>query len=69
MSQLPIDQGSLKETMKAAFAEALHEQREYLHEVFLEVLEDYALSAAIREGLETEPVSRSEIFRVLKGKR
>jgi hypothetical protein len=46
----------------------LQEQRELFHEVFSEVLEDFALSEAIREGLETKSATRDEVFRTLLGK-
>src|ERR1700726_1363969 len=52
MTQTPIDRETLKQTLKEALSEALHEERELLHKVFAEVLEDFALGEAIREGLE-----------------
>ncbi|MCI0640734.1 MAG: hypothetical protein L0Y70_16800 [Gemmataceae bacterium] len=48
--------------------ETLHEQRDLLHDVFAEVLEDFALAEAIREGRSTKAATRSEVFRVLQGK-
>ena len=56
----------LKQVLKAALAETLHEQRELLHEVFAEVLEDFALAEAIREGMETKEVPREEVMRILR---
>jgi signal transduction histidine kinase len=67
MEQLPIDPITLKKTLKEALAEALHEERELFHDLFLEVLEDFALGEAIREGLQTEQTSRDRIFSVLEG--
>jgi len=52
--------------MKEALAETLHEQREFLHEVFAEVLEDFALAEAIREGRETKFVERDEVLHILR---
>ena len=43
----------MKQVLKEALAETPHEQRELLHEVFAEVLEDVALAEAIREGQQT----------------
>jgi len=37
-----------------------------LHEVFAEVLEDLALAEAIREGQQSERVSRDEILDILE---
>jgi hypothetical protein len=39
--------------------ETLQEQRELLHDVFAEVLEDFALAEAIREGQKTKPATRA----------
>lgn len=68
MMQNRFDQETLKKVFKEALAETLQEQRELLHDVFVEVLEDIALAEAIREGQQTEKVDRNEIFRVLKDK-
>ena len=57
---------TLKETLKDALAETLHEQRDLLEEVFTQVVEDFALSRAIREGRKTKLVSRQEIFKALR---
>ena len=50
-----------------ALAETLHEQREVLRDVFAEVLEDFVLGEAIREGRQTQRMERSEVFDVLEG--
>ena len=63
-----IEPSLLKQAVKEALFETLREQRDWLHEVFAEVIEDFALSEAIREGLKTKKVSREEVFRVLEGK-
>ena len=62
-----IDSKALKVVLKEAIAETLREERPLLHEIFAEVLEDFALGEAIREGLRTERASREEIFGALKG--
>lgn len=67
MEQLPIDSNVLKKALKEALAEALHEERELFHDLFLEVLEDFALGEAIREDLKTEQTSRDSVFSVLEG--
>ena len=48
--------------------ETLQEQRELLHDVFAEVLEDVALAQAIREGQKTKGAKRDEILKILQGK-
>jgi hypothetical protein len=58
---------ALKQVLKEALTETLHEQRELLHEVFAEVLEEFALAEAIREGQKTKRVSREEVFTALRG--
>lgn len=60
------DKEVLKQALKEALAEAFQEQRGLFHEVFAEVLEDFALVEAIREGLETKEASREEVFRALR---
>lgn len=63
-----VGNGALKQTLKEALVETLHEQRELLHEVFAGVLEDFALAEAIREGQKTRAASRDDVFRALRGK-
>jgi hypothetical protein len=50
MGNANLKEEALKRTIKEALAETIHEQRELLHDVFAEVLEDFALTEAIREG-------------------
>jgi hypothetical protein len=69
MSRTIIADSSLKQALKEALTEAFRDQRGLLHEVFSEVLEDFALAKAIREGQKTKIVKRNEILRVLSGKR
>jgi hypothetical protein len=69
MTQRSIDLETLKQALKEALSETLHAERELLHEVFGEVLEDFALGEAIREGLETPPASREDVFAAIEGRR
>ena len=62
MQQIIDDKNQLKEVFKQAFAELLQERRDLLYDVFTEVLEDIALANAIKEGEETEIVSREQVF-------
>ena len=68
MAQIDPNNEAMKQALKEALTETLHEQRELLHEVFAEVLEDFALAEAIREGRQTELVERDEVFDVLEGR-
>jgi hypothetical protein len=58
---------TLRQEIKRAVAEALHEQRGVLQEIFLEVVEDVALREAIRQGRDSEEVGRERIFDLLEG--
>ena len=66
MAQAELSEAALKKLLKEAFTEMLQEQRDLLHEVFAEVLEDIALAEAIREGQQTEKVVREDIFKILE---
>ncbi len=66
MARAGADNEQFKATLKEALAETLHEQRELLHDVFVEVLEDFALAEAMREGGQTGMADRKEVFDVLE---
>ncbi len=66
MTQADPKNEAMKQALKEALDETLHEQRGLLREVFAEVLEDFALAEAIREGRQTERVERDEVFDVLE---
>jgi signal transduction histidine kinase len=61
------DKEAMKQLFKEALSEALEERRDLLHEVFAEVLEDFALAEAIREGQQSELATRDEVFSILEG--
>ena len=67
MQQIIDDKNQLKEVFKQALAELLQERRDLLYDAFTEVLEDIALANAIKEGEETEIVSREQVFKILEG--
>jgi len=68
MPRTALTENVLKEVLKEALKETLQEQRGLLHEVFAEVLEDFALAEAIREGQKTKRATREEVLRVLRAK-
>lgn len=66
MQQIIDDKNQLKEVFKQALAELLRERRDLLYDIFTEVLEDIAWANAIKEGEETEIVSREQVFKILQ---
>jgi len=66
VGQVQSSEETLKQAVKEAFSESLREQREFLHEVFAEVLEEFALAEAIREGRKTKLVQRDDVLQILQ---
>ncbi|MFE1745379.1 hypothetical protein [Coleofasciculus sp. H7-2] len=66
MTEISLDENKLKELLKIAILELVQEQREVFSELLAEVIEDIALEKAIKEGENTEPVSREAIFKILE---
>ncbi|HAT14748.1 MAG TPA: hypothetical protein DDZ60_00430 [Planktothrix sp. UBA10369] len=62
---MTLDETKLKELFKAAIVEVLQEQKEVFSDLLAEAIEDIALENAIKEGENTETVSREEIFKLL----
>ena len=67
MPQPVLDRAELKQLLKESLAEMFIEQRELLHDVFQEVIEDISMISAIREGQQSERIDRREIFDILAG--
>ncbi|MFM9265541.1 hypothetical protein [Tychonema sp. BBK16] len=67
MSEITLDETKLKELLKAAIFELLKEQKEVFSEILTEALEDIGMENAIKEGENSETVSREQIFKILKG--
>ena len=65
MSMATFDEEKLRELMKSALIEALEERGDFVREIVAEVIEDIALARAIEQGLESEPISRNEVFAIL----
>ncbi len=68
METASVEKDALKQALKEALAETLQEHRGFIQEIFAEVLEDFALTEAIREGEATRPVSREKVFERLQGR-
>jgi spore coat polysaccharide biosynthesis protein SpsF (cytidylyltransferase family) len=62
-----FNEEKLKDIFKAALVEALEEHRDLVLDIVEEAMEDFALARAIEHGLESEAVSRDEIFTILEG--
>lgn len=65
MTGINLDEHKLKEILKTAIMELLQEQKEVFSNLFSEIIEDIALEKAIKEGENTETVSREAIFKIL----
>jgi len=68
MTEITLDETKLKELLKAAIVELLQEQQEEFSEILAEALEDIAMKNAIKEGENSETVSRDAIFKILQKK-
>jgi len=68
MAEITLDESKLKELLKAVIIELLQEQKEEFSELLIEALEDIGMKNAIKEGENTEIVSRDEIFKILHKK-
>ena len=65
--QTQLDEGKLKQIFKEALIEALEEKKDVFHELIVEAIEDIGMINAIRQGQNTETVSKQEIFDILEG--
>jgi hypothetical protein len=63
------DETRLKALLKEALVEVLEQRREWFSALMVEALEDIALVQAIKEGEDSESVSRDEIFGLLRARR
>lgn len=68
MAETNSTETALEQALKEAQVETPHEQRDLLHDVSTEVLEDFALAEAIREGQKTKNATRDEVLCILQGK-
>ncbi len=65
MADIPLDENKLKEILKTAIVEVIQERKEIFSDLLAEIIEDIALEKAIKEGENTESVSREAIFKIL----
>ena len=60
-----IDESKMKKLMKEALIETLQEQKTVFQDMITEAIEDIALINAIRQGSDTESVSRANVLDIL----
>ena len=65
--ETPVDEGRLKELLKAAIVEVLEERRDLLRDIVDEAIEDAALARAIEEGETTPAIERHDVFELFEG--
>ena len=63
------DEAKLKKLLKAAVVEILEERRDLVRDAFAEAVEDLGMIQAIKEGSRSAPVSRDEVFHILRKRR
>lgn len=68
MTEFNIYSDKIKQIFKTALVEVIQENQEVFSDLFAEIIEDIALERAIKEGEDTETVSREAIFNILKNK-
>lgn len=69
MATATIEEGKLKDLIKTALIEVLDARRDLMQEIVEEVIEDFAFSRAIEQGMTSDKVSRGEVFAILEGKK
>lgn len=68
MFETAIDEDRLKTLFKTAMIEVIEEKKDFLQELFEDVIEEVALVRAIEEGRQTKTVSRDEVFKLFEDK-
>lgn len=63
MGQKLSDERQIKESVKQALVELLQERKDLIYDLVTEIVEDYALARAIKEGEQTPKVSRQNVVR------
>lgn len=67
MTQVPMDDETLKNLIKQAQLGVLEERKEILRDLIEETMEDIALVRAIEQAQRTGEASRTEVFSLLEG--
>jgi len=61
-----LDEMQIKESVKQALLELLQERKDLIYELIADIIEDYALARAIKDGEHTPKVSREKVLRALE---
>jgi len=61
-----MTQAALTRTFKQALATTLRDHRNDLRDLLAEVIEDVALTSAIRKGENSKPVKRDSVIKALR---
>ncbi|QTA80182.1 Uncharacterized protein dnl_24750 [Desulfonema limicola] len=65
--QTMADENKLRQILKDAIVEAVQERKDIFYDLIAEIIEDIAMANAIKEGENSEKVSRDEVFAILEG--
>ena len=65
MGHKELDEMQIKESVKQALVELLQERKDLIYELIGDIIEDYALTRAIKDGEQTPKVSREKVLRAL----
>jgi hypothetical protein len=60
MAYKVLDERQIKESVKQALVDLLRERKDLLYDLIAEVVEEYGLARAIKEGEQTPKVSREK---------
>ena len=66
MTDITLNSEQLKDVIKSAILELIHDNKEEVYQLVSEVIEDISIGKAIEEGEMTEIVSRESIFKILE---
>jgi hypothetical protein len=66
MAHLTVEEERVKDLLKQAILEVFQEREDLFYDLFAEVIEDLALVRAIKEGEDSETVSKVEVLQVLE---
>jgi|Wag4MinimDraft_12_1082652.scaffolds.fasta_scaffold00608_2 hypothetical protein len=66
MNITEIEHEEMKKLLKESLLEVILENKDIFHDIFSEVIEDIALSEAIKKGANSEKVDKSEVLKVLE---
>jgi spore coat polysaccharide biosynthesis protein SpsF (cytidylyltransferase family) len=66
MAYTTLNETQIKDLFKQAFEELFQERKDLFYELMVEIIEDFALLRAIKEGEDTATVGRGKVFQVLE---